>query len=114
MVLGAIVSFVVALLIGGLGIYIGAFVVADVEDYTHAVVTAFIGAVAWGLVSWIPLIGGLIALVVWIGVINWRYSGGWMDAVSIGLVAWVATIIVTWLLGAFLNLGIGAFGVPGA
>ena len=113
MVLGAVLSFVVALLTGGLGIYIGAAVVAGVEDYNHAVVTAFIGAVAWALVSWIPLIGGLIALVVWIGVINWRYPGGWVDAAIIGVVAWIATIIVTWVLGGLLNLGVGAFGVPG-
>ncbi|MGM0372176.1 MAG: hypothetical protein ACQEQJ_06710 [Halobacteriota archaeon] len=113
MVVGAIVSFVVALLIGGLGIYLGAAFVTDVEDYKHAVITAFIGAIAWGLVSWIPLVGGLIALVVWIAVINWRYPGGWVDAAVIGLIAWIATTIVLWILNSLFSLGIGAFGVPG-
>ena len=37
---GSIVSFVVALLVGGLAIYLSARVVVDVDDYDHAVVTA--------------------------------------------------------------------------
>ncbi|WP_096389561.1 hypothetical protein [Halopenitus persicus] len=114
MVLGSIVSFVVALLVGGLAIYVGARVIADVDDYSHAVITALIGAVAWALVSWVPLIGPLVALVVWIGVINWRYPGGWGQAAVIGLVAWVAALVILIVLNGLLSLGIGAFGVPGA
>ncbi|SDX76102.1 hypothetical protein [Halopenitus persicus] len=114
MVLGSIVSFVVALLVGGLAIYAGARVIADVDDYSHAVITALIGAVAWALVSWVPLVGPLIALVVWVGVINWRYPGGWGQAAIIGLVAWIAALVILFVLNGLLSLGIGAFGVPGA
>ncbi|QHS17495.1 hypothetical protein GWK26_10250 [haloarchaeon 3A1-DGR] len=114
MVLGSIVSFVVALLVGGLAIYVGARVIADVDDYSHAVITALIGAVAWALVSWVPLVGPLIALVVWVGVINWRYPGGWGQAAIIGLVAWIAALVILIVLNGLLSLGIGAFGVPGA
>lgn len=42
---GPIVAFVVALLIGGLAIYVSAWIVVDVDDYSHAVVTALLGAV---------------------------------------------------------------------
>jgi hypothetical protein len=48
---GSLVAFVAALLIGGLAIYVSARVVADVDDYGHAVVTALVGAVAWALTS---------------------------------------------------------------
>jgi hypothetical protein len=113
MVLGLIVSFVVALLIGGFGIYVGASLVVDEEDYGRAVETALYGAIAWALTSWIPLVGSLIALIVWIGVINWRYPGGWGAAAVIGLVAWVAAAIVLFLLNGLLGLGLGAFGIPG-
>ena len=111
---GGLVSFVIALLIGGLAIYISARVVVDVDDYSHAVVTALVGALAWALTSWIPLIGPVIALVVWVGVINWRYPGGWTKAAIIGVGAWVAALLILLVVNSVLGLGIDAFGVPGA
>ncbi|KYH25711.1 hypothetical protein HAPAU_23890 [Halalkalicoccus paucihalophilus] len=118
MVLGSIVAFVVALLVGGLAIYLSANVVMDVQDYSHAVVTAFIGAIAWGLTAWIPLFGPILALIVWVGVINWRYPGGWVDAAIIGVVAWLAALVLLFVLnlvlGPILGFSVGAFGVPGA
>ncbi|CDK40400.1 hypothetical protein DM2_489 [Halorubrum sp. DM2] len=113
MVLGAIVSFVVALLVGGLGIYVSGRVVADVDDYSHAVVTALIGAVAWAIGSLIPIVGSLVALVAWVWVIKWRYPGGWVKAAIMGVVAWAAALAVIFVLNDVLNLGITALGVPG-
>ena len=111
---GGLISFVIALLVGGLAIYISARIVVDVDDYSHAVVTAVIGALGWALTSWIPLIGPVIALVVWVGVINWRYPGGWTKAAIIGLGAWVSALVILLVLNSVLGLGIDAFGVPGA
>jgi hypothetical protein len=110
---GSIVAFVVALLVGGLAIYVSASVIADVQDYGHAVVTAVLGAVGWALFSWIPLVGSLLALVVWVGVINWRYPGGWTRAAIIGVVAWLSALVILAVVNAAFSLGIGAFGVPG-
>ena len=110
---GGLISFVVALLIGGLAIYISARVVVNVDDYSHAVVTAIIGAVAWALTSWIPLFGPVIALFVWIAVINWRYPGGWIKAAIIGVGAWLSALLILLLVNTVLGLGINAFGVPG-
>ena len=41
-----------------------------------------------------PLVGGTLMLVVWIGAINWRYPGGWIEAVAIGVVAVVYALAV--------------------
>lgn len=49
MVLGTVVSFVASLLVGAAVIYAAAAVIADVRDYSHAVVTALVGAIAWGI-----------------------------------------------------------------
>lgn len=111
---GSIVSFLVALLVGGLAIYLSARVVADVDDYGRAVITALLGAIGWAVTSWIPLIGPVIALVVWVGIIRWRYPGGWATAIVIGLGAWLAALLILLLVNAVFRLGIGAFGVPGA
>ena len=113
MVLGILVSFVVALLVGGLAIYLSARLITGVDDYSYAVVTALIGALAWAIGSLIPLIGSLVALIAWIWVIKWRYPGGWKDAAIVGLVAWLSALIIIFVLNSVLNLHITAFGVPG-
>lgn len=112
-VVGSIVAFVVALLVGGLAIYISASLIADVQDYGHAVVTALVGAIGWALFSWVPLIGTLLALIVWVAVVNWRYPGGWGQAALIGIIAWLSALVILFVLNSVLGLGIGAFGIPG-
>ncbi|ADD04983.1 uncharacterized protein Nmag_1404 [Natrialba magadii ATCC 43099] len=112
--IGSLVAFVVALLVGGLAIYVGASLIVGLEDYSHAVVTAIVGALAWALTAWIPLFGPLLALIAWIWVVNWRYPGGWLDAALIGVVAWLAALAILFVLDTILGLGVGAFGVPGA
>jgi hypothetical protein len=47
----SLVTFVVSLLVGGLGIYVGASVLADEDDYGHAVVTALVGALVWAIAA---------------------------------------------------------------
>lgn len=110
---GALVSFVIALLVGGLAIYVSARAVVDVDDFEHALVTAALGALAWGLTAWVPLLGPLLALVVWVGVIRWRYPGGWGTAALIGLGAWLIALLVLFVVNTIFQLGIGAVGVPG-
>ncbi len=112
-IIGSLIAFVVALLVGGLAIFISARIIVDVDDYSHAVVTAIVGAIAWALTSWIPLIGPVIALVAWIWVIKWRYPGGWATAGAIGIVAWLSALAILFVLNSALGLGVGAFGVPG-
>ncbi|KAB1190793.1 MULTISPECIES: hypothetical protein [Haloferax] len=116
--LEGVIVFAVSLLIGGAAIHIAAKHVVYREkpgglSYEHAVVTALFGAVAWALLAWIPLIGSLLALVGWVGVIRWRYPGGWKKAGVTGAAAWAAAVVV---LAALELLGIGAVsavGVPG-
>lgn len=111
---GSVAAFLVALLIGGLAIYVGATLIVGHDDYGHAVVTALLGAVGWALTVWIPLVGLLLALFVWIGVINWQYPDNWADAALIGVVAWLAALVILYVVNAMLDLGVAAFGVPGA
>lgn len=111
--IGSIVAFIVALLVGGLAIYTAAWLLVDVTDFSRAVFTAILGAIAWALTVWIPLIGPLVALIAWVGVIKWRYPGGWKRAIAIGVVAWAAALAILAVLNSIFSIGIGAFGIPG-
>jgi len=114
----SLVVFVVSLLLGALGIYVGARVVTSREDYTYAIVTALIGAVIWAIVGflfgWIPLLGPILALVAYVGVINWRYPGGWGSAALVALVAWLTVLVVLYVLASLGLATFDAVGVPGA
>ena len=111
-------GFVVSLLIGGVAIHIAARHVVYRREpgggtLEHAVVTALMGALVWALFAWIPLVGSLLALVGWVGVIRWRYPGGWLKAGVTGGAAWAAAVVALALLD-LLGLGsVSALGVPG-
>lgn len=118
---GSVVVFVVSLLVGGAAIHLGATFALKGRDYSHAVVTALLGALAWTGVevalAWASVdvgsLASVLALLVWVGVVKWRYRAGWLRAGVIGLFAWVAALVVLSLLS---TLGVGAvdaYGVPG-
>ncbi len=113
----SVIVFVVSLLVGALGIYLAARIITDYDDYTYAIVTALLGAIIWAvaglLFGWIPLLGPILVLIAYVAVINYRYPGGWGNAIMISLIAWLASFAVLYVLAFF---GIGAFeaiGVPG-
>lgn len=116
-IVDSVVVFVVSLLIGALGIYVGARAVVGSDDYSYAIVTALIGAIVWVVAAfflgWVPLLGPLAALFAYVTVINIRYPGGYLEAVAIALLAWVASLAVLYVL-ALLNIAaFEAVGVPG-
>jgi len=115
--LNSIIVFVVSLLIGALGIHIGAMVISGVTNYTYAFFTALIGAIVWTvtglLFGWIPLVGPVIVLLSYLAIVKWRYPGGWIEAVGITLVAWVSVIVVLYILATADVTTFDAIGVPG-
>ena len=112
-IIGSAVTFAVSLLVGGLAIFIAAAVVTDTRDYGHAVFTALVGAIVWGLaaffLSWVPLIGDFIPLLAWVWVIRARYGSSWVHAGIIGFVAWASAVLV---LSVLPFAGVDAVGVP--
>lgn len=116
-VLDSTVVFVVSLLIGALGVYVGARAVTGVDDYAYAVVTALVGAVVWVVVAvllgWIPFLGPALTLLAYLGVIRRRYPGGWITAATVALIAWIAAVAVLYALAVIGVTEFSAFGVPG-
>lgn len=115
----SVVIFVINLLIGAIGIYAGAQLLIDRDvEFSYAAVTALIGAIVWAIVSfffgWIPILGALLTLVAWVGVINWRFPGGWGTAAAVGFTAWVVAVIVLYALALFSVITFDALGIPAA
>ena len=112
----SLVVFLGSLLIGALGIHVGATVIVDVSDYTYAFVTALIGAIVWSVVGfffgWIPFLGPVIVLLAYLAIIKRRYPAGWIDALGITLVAWIAVVVVLSLLALADVTTFDSVGVP--
>lgn len=116
----SIAIFIVGLLIGGGGIYVAGRVLTDKDDLGYALVTAILGSVAWSLMAilvssfpWLSGFAPIAALIAWIGVIKWRYSGGWIAAAFIGFVAWIVVFAFLYALASIGVVGFDAVGVPG-
>ncbi|MFC4544067.1 hypothetical protein ACFO5R_19250 [Halosolutus amylolyticus] len=117
-VLAVSLAFVVSLLVGTIAILAGVRLVVDSDaGVTNAALTALIGALVWAaasyFVGWIPLLGVLLMLVAWVGVINWRYPGGWGTAAAIGFVAWIVAVGLVYALAVVGIFAPDAIGVPG-
>src|SRR6056297_3378489 len=77
-----VLVFLVSFLVGTVAITLGAQVLVDRDTgFGRAAVTALVGALVYALVGvflgWIPLLGPIVMLLAWVGVINWQYPGGW-------------------------------------
>lgn len=114
----SLMTFILGLVAGGIGIYAGAWVVLGQASIVTALSAALIGAVVWGVTSfflgWIPLVGTTITFIAWLGSINWLYPGGWFTALQIALFAWIASLIIAFLVEKGGVSEMDAKGVPGA
>lgn len=115
----AIFVFLVSLLVGVAAIHLGAQLLIDRDTgFRRATVTALLGAIVYALVGlffgWIPILGPLLMLVAWVGVINWLYPGGWGTAIGIAVVAWIVAVLILFALSELGVVTPRAIGIPGA
>jgi len=116
-IVSAVLVFVVSFLVGTVAITLGAQVLVDRDTgFRRAAVTALLGAFVYALVGvflgWIPLLGPILMLLAWVGVINWQYPGGWGTAMGIAFVAWLVAVLILYGL-AQIGIATDAFGIPG-
>jgi hypothetical protein len=117
-IISGVFVFLVSLVVGAVAITVGAQVLIDRDTgLLRGVITALIGAVAYTVVAlffgWIPLLGPLLMLLVWVGVINWQYPGGWGTALGIGAIAWLVAVAILFVLAQVGVVTTEALGIPG-
>jgi hypothetical protein len=114
----SLVTFVVGLVVGTLGIHLGAIVILGQSSIGTAAFTAAGGAVVWFLAShffgWVPLLGIVLTFIVWLAFVNGQYPGGLVDAAKIAGIAWVASIVADYILKFMGIRRAHAVGVPEA
>ena len=114
----SLVTFVVGLVVGTLGIHLGAIVILGQSSIGTAAFTAAGGAVVWFLAShffgWVPLLGIVLTFIVWLAFVNGQYPGGLTDAAKIAGIAWVASIVADYILKFMGIRRAHAVGVPEA
>jgi hypothetical protein len=119
---GTVLVFVVSMLVGGVGNYLGIRLVSDQHPtFVHAVVSSVISAAVWALVSYgltvadagvTPFAGALVALLVWVGVLYVRYDGGIVTAVPAGVAAWLIAVAALYVVALLTTVPFEAFGIP--
>ena len=111
-----VTTFVVSMLTGGLGVYLGARYVLGERDYVNAAITGLIGAVVLvlgGLLfGWVPLLGQALLFVVYVALIGHRYPADWGDAAAVSAIAWATVVVVLALLAAAGFATVEVVGVP--
>jgi len=116
-IVSGVLVFLVSLLVGTVAIALGAQVLVDRDTgFRRAAITALFGALVYSLIGvflgWIPLLGPIVMLLAWVGVINLQYPGGWGTALGIAFVAWLAAVLILYGLAA-VGIATDAFGIPG-
>ena len=76
----------------------------------HGIVSALLAALAWAVLTRVPLVGGILTAVAWVAV-RVRYPGGWLRATGHGLAAWATATV---LIDAVSPLGVGGVRAVGS
>jgi hypothetical protein len=98
-----LLSFVVALIISTVIIYVIAKLFGEKEGITTAFLAALIGTAVYTILYYVigqGLIAAFIAGIVWLLALQKLYTIGWLKSLAIAVVVWIMTSIVGWFLPA--------------
>ena len=99
-ILSAII-FVIGLIISTVIIYVVTRLFGEKEGIGRAFVTAIIGAIAYSIVYFLLGNGWLAAIVggiVWLIALRLLYGMGWLKALGVAVIIWIAATIAGLLL----------------
>lgn len=95
------ISFVIGLIISTVIIYIVTKLFGEKEGIGRAFVTAIIGSIAYSIVYFLlgnGLLAAVVGGIVWLIALRALYDIGWLKALVIAVIIWIAATIVGLLL----------------
>lgn len=95
------IVFVVSLLVSTVIIYVASKLFGQEEGIGRAFVAAIVGTVVYSAAYFLLGTGWLAAIVggiVWLLALKWLYDIGWLKALGIAIVVWIAATVVGFLL----------------
>jgi len=96
-----ILSFIIALIISTVIIYVVTKLFGETEDIKTALIAALIGTVIYAVVYYLigqGLIAAIIAGVGWLLALKALYKIGWLKSFAIAVIIWILTAIAGWFL----------------
>lgn len=96
-----LVSLLAGILVGAVAVYAGVPLGVRRTSMTGeralvtAAVAAIVSVVVGALFGWIPIVGTLLSVAAWVGVVGYFTSAAPQTAVGVGLVSWAITLVVT-------------------
>jgi len=96
-----LLTFVVALIISTVIIYVIAKLLGEKEGITTAFLAALIGTAVYTIIYYVigqGWIAAIIAGIVWLLALQKLYTIGWLKSLLIAVVVWIVTTIVGWFL----------------
>ena len=100
-IISALLTFVVALLISTVIIYIIVKLFGEKEGITTAILAGLIGTAIYTILYYFlghGLITAFIAGIVWLLALQRLYPVGWLKSLLIAVVVWIVTTVVGWFL----------------
>jgi hypothetical protein len=95
------ISFVIGLVISTIIIWIVTKLFGEKEGIGRAFVTALIGSVIYGIAYFLMgngLLAAVVGGIVWLLALRWLYDIGWVKALVVAIIIWVAAAIIGLLL----------------
>jgi hypothetical protein len=100
-IVGTLLTFVIALIISMLIIYVIVTFFGEKESISTAILAAVIGTVIYTVIYSLlgqGLIAAFIAGIAWLLALQVLYKIGWIKSLVIAGVIWIVTSIVGWVL----------------
>lgn len=97
----ALIGFLISMVISAIIIYLATKLLGEKEGFTTAIIASLIGAVIFGIASYLIGVGWIASVIggiAWLIALGTLYKMGWLKSFVVALVIWFFSAIINWIL----------------